>query len=91
MIKRIVTVFIIVFRVIIIGIILFNFSSNLNNGAPISLHLEVLRGTLLVYYLPYSVFSLFALWLLKNRKIFILFLFNISIIIFLDKIIRIFM
>lgn len=86
--RRIINIFYIIIRVILIGFILYDFKSSLDNGAPISLHFEALRGTVLVYYLPFSVFSLFLQWLMKNRKLFILtFIFDLIIISFLDTII----
>jgi hypothetical protein len=86
--RRIIDIFYIIIRAILIGFIVYDFKSSLDNGAPISLHLEVLRGTVLVYYLPFSVFSLFLQWFMKNRKLFILTLiFDLIIISFLDTII----
>ena len=92
MIKKIIIILLKAIKVLIIGFILYDFNSSLHNGAPLSLHFEVFRAELLLYYLPFSVFSLFILWFMKNRKLFIqILVFDFIIVTFLDKIISVFM
>lgn len=79
-------------RACIIGVIILEFYNHFISLAPLSIQLESMRASIIIYYFPFSLCTATFLILLKNKKLFAFFLLlDLSVLVYLDKFIKLFL
>lgn len=89
--KKINTLLMFLIRMIVIGLITFDFFQHFSPKVPYGLQFEGLRASLVLFYIPLSILLLMFTWFIKNKKIFwFTLIVDIFVIYFFDDMIRLF-
>lgn len=89
--KRVNTLLMFFIRVIVLGLIAFDFFQHFSADVPYGIQFEGLRASLILFYLPLVIVLLMFTWFLKNMKMLgLLLLVDLLVLYFFDDMIRLF-
>ncbi|ALC82405.1 MULTISPECIES: zf-HC2 domain-containing protein [Bacillus] len=87
--KRVNTLLMFFIRVIVLGLIAFDFSQHFSADVPYGIQFEGLRASLVLFYIPLAFVLLMFTWFLKNMKLLLMsLLVDLLVIYFFDDLIR---
>ncbi|MBD1380750.1 hypothetical protein [Metabacillus arenae] len=89
--KKVNTLLVLTLRVIVLGLITFDFFQRFSQNIPHGIQFEGLRASLVLFYIPLSFVLLMFTWFIKNKRTFwITLILDVLILYFFDNIIRLF-